>query len=159
MMQLSLPSPASTNGTYLKTQATASVIRQMLTRKNKWGPRYGVLPGYGIDMQNGFQDTFTTTAQAALEMGAMEWARGLVDTQFRDYVRADGMIHYRGEELAQTARMLTVLALYYSYTGDSALLLKHFSKAKGIAGWYCDRFWSRHLHSNRMNISPPRLLG
>lgn len=60
MMDLSLPAPTSTNGTYLKTQAVASIIRQMLTRQQKWGPRYGVMPGYGINMQNGFQDTFTT---------------------------------------------------------------------------------------------------
>ena len=45
-------------------------------------------------MQDGFQDTFTTTAQAALEMGATEWARGLIDHQFKHYVRLDGMIHY-----------------------------------------------------------------
>lgn len=90
MMQLSLPSPASTNGTYLKTQAVASVIKAMITRKGTWHPRYGVNPGYGINMQDGFQDTFTTTAQAALEMGAVKWARGLIDHQFRHYVRLDG---------------------------------------------------------------------
>eukprot|EP01046_Picozoa_sp_COSAG06_P010384 COSAG06_NODE_566_length_14196_cov_2.916578_9_plen_422_part_00 len=36
MMELSLPSPASTNGTYLKTQAIASVIKAMITRKGTW---------------------------------------------------------------------------------------------------------------------------
>jgi len=102
MMQLALPSPASTNGTYLKTQAIASVIKAMITRKGTWHPRYGVNPGYGINMQDGFQDTFTTTAQAALEMGAVSWARGLIDHYFRHYVRLDGMIHYRGEEIAQS---------------------------------------------------------
>jgi hypothetical protein len=39
MMSFSLPSPASTNGTWLKTQALASVIRVMLTRKDTWGQR------------------------------------------------------------------------------------------------------------------------
>ena len=90
-------------------------------------------------MQDGFHDTFTTTAQAALEMGAMEWAKGLVDNQFRHYVRLDGMIHYRGEEIAQSARMLTILALYYSFSGDAALLLELFPKAQGIAGWLIGR--------------------
>ena len=61
MMELSLPSPTTTNGTYLKTQSTASVIKAMITRKGTWHPRYGVNPGYGINMQDGFQDTFTTT--------------------------------------------------------------------------------------------------
>ena len=68
-------------------------------------------------------------------MGAMQWAQGLIDHQFANYVRLDGTIHYRGEEIAQTARMLTMLALYYSYTRDAALLVTHFPKAKGIADW------------------------
>eukprot|EP01051_Picozoa_sp_SAG22_P006628 SAG22_NODE_440_length_10484_cov_19.751661_2_plen_38_part_00 len=34
-------------------------------------------------MQDGFQDTFTTTAYAALELGATGWAKGLIDHQFR----------------------------------------------------------------------------
>ena len=72
-------------------------------------------------------------------MGAMEWAKGLIDHQFANYVRLDGMIHYRGEEIAQSARMLTILALYHSYTGDSQLLLKHYPKALGIAKWLIAR--------------------
>ena len=40
------------------------------------GPRYGVLPGYGITMQNGFEDVFTSTAMAAVEWGAMPYAKG-----------------------------------------------------------------------------------
>ena len=87
------------------------------------GARYGVTPGYGQTMQDGFEDIFTTTAAAALEWGAIPWAKGLIDNQFSFYVRDDGMINYRGEELAQSARMLTILALYFSYTGDSELLL------------------------------------
>ena len=91
-------------------------------------------------MQDDFQDTFTTTAQAALEMGAVLWARGLIDHQFKHYVRLDGMIHYRGEEIAQSARMLTILALCYSYDiCDAEFLLRHFEKAKGVAGWLIGR--------------------
>mgnify|MGYP006162503929 CR=1 FL=1 len=44
-----------------------NIVRGMITWHATWGPRYGVLPGYGIAMQNGFQDTFTATAMAALE--------------------------------------------------------------------------------------------
>ena len=54
--------------------------------------RYGVLPGYGIAMQNGFQDTFTAIATAALEVGAMAYARGLLDHHWRNIVRADGTL-------------------------------------------------------------------
>ena len=108
--------------------------------------RYGVLPGYGIHMQNGFQDTFTATTQGALEVGALEvgalpYARGLIDHQWSNYVREDGLINYRAEELAQSSRMLTLLALYHSYTsaGDAALLLRHFDKAKAMADWLMAR--------------------
>jgi hypothetical protein len=51
MMELSLPSPASTNGTWLITQAVHNLVLSMIIRHEKWGPRYGVLPGYGITMQ------------------------------------------------------------------------------------------------------------
>jgi hypothetical protein len=47
------------------------------------------------------------------------------------------MIHYRGEELPQSARMLTILALYHSYAEDkqqaTAFLLTHFATAKAVA--------------------------
>ena len=43
------------------------------------------------------------TALAALEVGAMAYARGLIDHQWRHYVRYDGMIRYRAEEVAQQA--------------------------------------------------------
>ena len=33
------------------------------------------------------------------------------------------MVTYRAEELAQSGRMLTIFALYVSYTGDTALVL------------------------------------
>jgi hypothetical protein len=46
---------------------------------DSWGPRYGVLSGYGIYMQNGFQDTFTGTAMGALEMGAMPYGALISD--------------------------------------------------------------------------------
>ena len=66
MHELSLPSPASTNGTQLVTQMRHNIIQGMITWHDTWGPRYGVLPGYGIAMQNGFQDTFTATAMGVL---------------------------------------------------------------------------------------------
>jgi hypothetical protein len=85
-------------------------------------------------LQNGFQDTFTTTAQAALEFGAMPWARGLIANEFDHYILDDGMVRYRGEELPQSARMLTIMALYWSYNKhDTAFLLQHFERAKAVA--------------------------
>ena len=47
---------------------------------------------------------------------------------FRYYVRNSGMITYRAEELAQSGRMLTIFAMFYSYSGDQSLLIEHFDK-------------------------------
>ena len=51
-----------------------SFVRSMISRDNTWHPRYGVIPGYGITLQDGFQDTFTSTATAALEWGSIPCA-------------------------------------------------------------------------------------
>ena len=85
-------------------QARFAIVRSMISRDNTWHPRYGVLPGYGITLQDGFEDTFTATATAALEWGALKYARGVIDNWLRYYVRNNGMITYRAEELAQVVR-------------------------------------------------------
>ena len=38
-MQLSLPSPPSTNGTWLQQQVTHDIVLGMITWNDKWGPR------------------------------------------------------------------------------------------------------------------------
>ena len=95
--------------------------------------------GVALNGSLGMQDVFTTTATAALEWGAMPYAKGVIDYQFKHYVRDDGMVWFRAEELPATARMLTVLATYYDYSGggndSGAFLLEHFGKAKGVADW------------------------
>lgn len=134
MMTLDLPSPAATNGSWLAQQAVQTIVRSMITRENTWHPRFGVKPGYGDIVHDGLLGVFTATATAALEWGAMPYARGVIDNQFSHYVRVDGMVWSRAVELPAAARMLTILALYHSYSGDAALLLKHFSKARALAG-------------------------
>ena len=136
MAQLQLPSGNGTNGTFLHTQAIHSIVRSMITRQNTWHPRYGTKPGYGADAWHGLPDVFTSTAAAALEMGAMEFARGVIDNHFSFYVRSDGMIMHRGMQVPSSCRMLTLLALYHGYSGgDDALLLQHFDKAKALGEW------------------------
>ena len=56
--------------------------------------RYGVMPGYGISLQDGFEDTFTATAMGALEMGAFPYAKGVIDNHLKYYVRSNGMTTY-----------------------------------------------------------------
>ena len=55
-------------------------------------------------------------------------------------MRSNGMITYRAEELAQSGRMLTIFALLVDYTGDAALMLQHFHKARAHAQWLLYRF-------------------
>lgn len=139
MMTASLPAVGGTNGTWLVQQAVNSIVRAMVVRRETWHPSYGVSPGYGWWGQNGFQDVFTSTATMALEWGALPFARGVIDNQFENYVRHDGLINYRATEVPSCSRFLTLLALYHSYSNDTALLLKHFSKAKALAGWLMHR--------------------
>ena len=75
MVQLSLPDTTLNNGTWMVNQAYFSVVRSMISREDTWHPRYGVMPGYGISLQDGFEDTFTATAMGALEMGAFPYAK------------------------------------------------------------------------------------
>ena len=90
---------------------------------------------------------------AALEVGALPYARGLIDNHFSHYVRYDGTINYRALEIPQQARMLTILALYQTYSGgDNALMLKHYAKAKAIA----DLLVARHSASLQYGEGDPR---
>jgi hypothetical protein len=79
-----------------------------------------VLPGYGISLQDGFEDTFTATATAALEFGSFPYAKGVINNWLLYYVRDNGMTSYRSEELAQAGRMLTICALYVSVSETHA---------------------------------------
>lgn len=92
------------------------------------------------------------TATAALEVGAIPYAKGLVDYQFKHYVRADGMIWSQAVELPAMARMLTVLALYWEYTDDDATLYRYFDKAHAVYEVLVKRWQA----SRRLERSDPR---
>ena len=124
-----------------------------------WGPRYGVLPGYGYTMQNGFEDVFVSIASAALEMGAMRYAKGFIDNEFSNYVRDDGLVDYRANEVSQQARFLTILATYSYYArgeeteeDTNTFLIKHFPRAKALADWLL----ARRRISQKLPASDPR---
>jgi hypothetical protein len=144
MMQLSLPSTKANNGSWLIDQAVHSIVRSMISRDDTWHGRYGVLPGYGISLQDGFEDTFTATATAALEYGSIPYAKGVIDNWLLYYVRDNGMTTYRAEELAQSGRMLTIFAMYVSMTDDVEFMLGHYQKAKALADWLLYR-WQHSL--------------
>ena len=142
MMDLALPTAGGTNGSWLVQQAHQAIVRSMISRDATWHSRYGVLPGYGISLQDGFQDTNTATATGALEWGAVPYAHGVIDNWLRFYLRNDGMTTYRSEELAQSGRMLTIFSLYVRMTGDSELILRHFGKVRALGQWLLYRYES-----------------
>eukprot|EP00911_Craspedida_sp_UC1_P000935 UC1_evm4s707 len=153
MMQLSLPDTPGCNGTWLAQQAVGGLVRNMISRDNTWHPRYGVLPGYGVSLQDGFEDVETNTAYAALEIGAIPYAKGVIDNWLTYYIRDNGMTTYRAEELAQAGRTLSIFAHYVSYTGDSSLMLKHFGRARGLAQWLLYRY---NISLTRYHADDPR---
>ena len=67
MMALDLPRHAETDGVTLRNMATHGIIRDMITRKNMFFPKYGVLPnGYAMPEADGFPQTFVATMTMAL---------------------------------------------------------------------------------------------
>ena len=99
----------------------------MVTRSERVWPRYGTSPGYeqpGVGA-NGFQEIFTSSMMAALEWGAFMYARDVLDNWLTFYQLPQGSVLYRGLEMAQQGRMLTVTAMYYRYTRDASPLLDH----------------------------------
>lgn len=63
-----------------------------------------------------------------LEWNFLDTARGVFDNYFSFYVRRNATVNYRGPEIAQYGRTLTLIAQYYRLTGDTTLLLKHSAK-------------------------------
>eukprot|EP01061_Rhynchopus_euleeides_P017949 TRINITY_DN29726_c0_g1_i2.p1 TRINITY_DN29726_c0_g1~~TRINITY_DN29726_c0_g1_i2.p1 ORF type:complete len:817 (+),score=278.40 TRINITY_DN29726_c0_g1_i2:64-2514(+) len=121
----------------LVDQSDHSLIRDMVTRSDSVWPRYGVCgdPGgcaYGGPHNNGFEETLTASVTAALEWGLHSYATGVLDNFMRYYARRHGLIHYRGVEMAQHARILTITAKYYAYTGNATMVTAFLDKTKGI---------------------------
>lgn len=109
-----------------------SLAREMMTRIGDH-PKYGVFDRtYGGWEHDGFQDIFNTSTTAMLEWGLFNRAGRYIDNYFREFVCNDGSIKYRGPEIGQYGRMLTVLAQYYDFTGDRKLLLEHRRKIEAI---------------------------
>ena len=70
---------------------------------------------------------------ASLEWGLFPYAAAVLDNWLTYFIQDKGFLLYRGLEMAQHGRMLTNIAQYYAYTRDSAMILKHLDKIKGIA--------------------------
>ena len=109
-------------------------VKDLMTRPAGIYPKYGAVDrDYAGSEYDGFQDIFTSAIYTNMEWGRLDTARLFIDNYFSEYVDEKGMIDMRGPETAQFGMTLSLLARYFNYSGDSALLLKHRSKIEATA--------------------------
>jgi hypothetical protein len=114
--------------------ARHSFAKELMTRPEGIYPKYGAVDrDYAGSEYDGFQDVFTSAIYTSMEWGRMETARAYIDNYFTEYVDSLGMIDMRGPETAQFGMTLSLLARYFNYSNDSALLLKHRAKIEATA--------------------------
>ena len=103
--------------------------KELMVRPRGVYPKYGAVDRdyYGSEY-DGFQDIFTMALGANLEWGRFDEARKILDNYLTDFTDAKGMINMRGPETAQFGMTLALLARYFHYTGDAALLTRHQEK-------------------------------
>lgn len=103
--------------------------KELVVRPGGVYPKYGAVDRdyYGPEY-DGFQDIFTMAAYANLECGRFDEARAIIDNYFTDFVDAKGVNNMRGPETAQFGLTLSLLARYFNYTRDAALIDRHRSK-------------------------------
>jgi hypothetical protein len=108
--------------------------KELMVRPGGVYPKYGAVDRdyYGSEY-DGFQDVFTSAVSTNLEWGRFEAARLIIDNYLTDFTDSRGMINMRGPETAQFGLTLSLLARYFHYTRDSALLLKHRAKIEATA--------------------------
>lgn len=83
MMQIELPS----QGIDIASFAKHSIVREMITRRDLYHPRYGVPPqAYGSRCCDGFQDVFVSGLALYLEWGMYTSAKGIFDNYYTFYV-------------------------------------------------------------------------
>ena len=111
-----------------------AVAKEIMVRPGGVYPKYGAVDRdyYGPEY-DGFQDIFTASVCTNLEWGRFEPVRAIIDNYFTEFVDSKGMINMRGPETAQFGMTLSLLARYYNYTRDAALLMKHRGKIEATA--------------------------
>jgi hypothetical protein len=103
--------------------------KELVVRPGGVYPKYGAVDRdyYGPEY-DGFQDIFTMSAYANLECGRFDEARAIIDNYLTDFVDAKGVNNMRGPETAQFGLTLSLLARYFNYARDAALIQRHRSK-------------------------------
>ncbi len=114
--------------------ARHAFVKELMVRPHGVCPKYGAVDRdyYGSET-DGFQDTFTSSVSANLELGRFEMAKSVIDNFFTQFVDSRGMVNMRGPETAQFGLTLSLLAKYFNYTRDAALLAKHKDRIEATA--------------------------
>lgn len=109
-------------------------VKEQMVRPGGVYPKYGAVDRdyYGSEY-DGFQDTFTMSFYSNMEYGRIVQARDVFDNYFTHFVDAEAIVNMRGPETGQFGLTLSLIARYHSYSGDSALLLKHREKIEATA--------------------------
>ncbi len=109
-------------------------VKEQIVRPGGVYPKYGAVDRdyYGPEY-DGFQDIFTMALTANLEMGRFAQAHDTFDNYFTEFTDTKGMINMRGPETAQFGLTLWLVARYYNYTQDKALIVKHREKIEQTA--------------------------
>lgn len=126
--------PVTLPETSWNDMARYAFVKELMVRPGGVYPKYGAVDRdyYGPEY-DGFQDIFTMSFYANMECGRLELARDIFDNYFSDFTDAKGLINMRGPETAQFGLTLSLIARYYNYTQDKALLLKHREKIEATA--------------------------
>ncbi|MFZ0663721.1 MAG: Tat pathway signal protein [Acidobacteriaceae bacterium] len=140
---ITLPDVSWTN------MVTYAFVKEQMVRPGGVYPKYGAVDRdyYGPEY-DGFQDTFTMSLYANLECGRFREAHDVFDNYFTHFVDDKGMVNMRGPETGQFGLTLSLIARYYNYTGDKALLLKHREKIEATASLLAE------LHDTSLKLPP-----
>eukprot|EP01052_Picozoa_sp_SAG31_P032453 SAG31_NODE_3561_length_4122_cov_2.472036_2_plen_637_part_00 len=130
VMKFSLPgqhSSAETNGHMLSQMMMHSLVRDMIIRDGTWFPKYGIQGAwsYGKTGDNNCDLSFIQSMELSLEIGAFDFARGVMENYFQYDLREDGP-RYRGPSFTSNALHLEHVARYYIYTGDPTDMLGRY---------------------------------
>jgi len=126
--------PMSLPDESLADMSRHAFAKELMVRPGGVYPKYGAVDRdyYGPEY-DGFQDIFTMAAYANLECGRLDEARAIIDNYFTDFVDAKGVNNMRGPETAQFGMTLSLMARYYNYTRDRALIDRHRQKILATA--------------------------
>jgi hypothetical protein len=118
----------------LLDMAKHAFAKELVVRPGGYYPKYGAVDRdyYGSEY-DGFQDIFTSALYTNLEWGRFAQAKAILDNYYTDFVDSRGMINMRGPETSQFGLTLSLLARYFNYTHDAALIAKHRSKIAATA--------------------------